>query len=176
MRDRQDTKSPRFSLSTRVSNPTPRHSRGPTSDVHLPSAARRGHLEFARRTGRHRTHAWSDTAHFARRRGFSDRDRAGALPVAVINGAYAKAYFNGSNPVGQRLTIRRRPHRCRPASPNGGATRAAVPSRLTHLLTGRGEQGHLKGRPVAAGRQLCRPRRSQSDHVGRAPAYSSRLN
>ena len=173
MRERQGTKSPRFSFSTRFSNPAPRHSGGPTRDVPLPSAARREHLEFARRTGRHRTQAWSDTAHFARRREFSDRDRAGALPVAVINGAYAKTYFNGSNPVGQRLTIRRQPHRCRPASPNGGATRAAVTSRSTHLLTGRGEQEHLKGRPVAAGRQLCRPLRSQFNRFGRAPAFSS---
>ena len=41
-------------------------------------------------------------------RRFCDQDRAGSLPVAVVNETYAKSYFEGANPIGQRLTIRRR--------------------------------------------------------------------
>jgi putative ABC transport system permease protein len=36
-------------------------------------------------------------------RTFEDRDREGALPVAVINEAAARRYFPGENPVGRRL-------------------------------------------------------------------------
>ncbi|MBL8233530.1 MAG: ABC transporter permease [Bryobacterales bacterium] len=39
---------------------------------------------------------------------FDDRDRAGATPVAVVNEAYAKTYLEGGNPIGQRITLRRR--------------------------------------------------------------------
>jgi macrolide transport system ATP-binding/permease protein len=36
-------------------------------------------------------------------RGFDERDRAGSVPVAVVNEAWVKANLDGSNPVGQRV-------------------------------------------------------------------------
>ncbi len=38
-------------------------------------------------------------------RDFEAADRAGALPVAVVNEAMARRYFPGSSPIGRRLTI-----------------------------------------------------------------------
>ncbi len=40
-----------------------------------------------------------------RGRDFTDRDRAGAPPVVVVNQALADRYFEGKNPVGRRLEI-----------------------------------------------------------------------
>jgi predicted permease len=42
-------------------------------------------------------------------RAFDDRDRAGSLPVAVVSEAYVKRYFPDRNPLGQHITISRRP-------------------------------------------------------------------
>jgi predicted permease len=38
-------------------------------------------------------------------REFSDRDRAGAPPVAVVNRAFARKFFRGANPVGRRVQV-----------------------------------------------------------------------
>ena len=40
-----------------------------------------------------------------RGRALTEQDRAGSPPVAVINGAMARKYFNGEDPVGQRLVV-----------------------------------------------------------------------
>jgi macrolide transport system ATP-binding/permease protein len=42
-------------------------------------------------------------------RAFDDRDRPGSLPVAVVSEAYVKTYFPDQNPLGQHITISRRP-------------------------------------------------------------------
>ena len=42
-------------------------------------------------------------------RAFDDRDRPGSLAVAVVNEAYVKSYFSGQNPIGQHVSISRRP-------------------------------------------------------------------
>jgi predicted permease len=42
-------------------------------------------------------------------RAFDDRDRAGSPTVAVVNEAYVKRYFPTSNPIGQRIILRRSP-------------------------------------------------------------------
>lgn len=39
-------------------------------------------------------------------RGFTDADRPGALPVVIVNRAFAKKYFLGAEPLGRRLRIR----------------------------------------------------------------------
>jgi len=38
-------------------------------------------------------------------RGFTDADRPGAVPVVIVNQAFAKAYFPGIDPMGRRLRI-----------------------------------------------------------------------
>src|SRR5207247_1369228 len=38
-------------------------------------------------------------------RGFTDADREGALPVAIVNKAFAAKYFPGSDPVGRRIRL-----------------------------------------------------------------------
>jgi putative ABC transport system permease protein len=38
-------------------------------------------------------------------RGFTDSDREGALPVAVVNRAFAQRYFPGVDPIGRRLRV-----------------------------------------------------------------------
>jgi macrolide transport system ATP-binding/permease protein len=42
-------------------------------------------------------------------RAFDDRDRAGSLAVAVVSEAYVKTYFSDQNPLGQHISISRRP-------------------------------------------------------------------
>jgi macrolide transport system ATP-binding/permease protein len=44
-----------------------------------------------------------------RGRGFDDRDRAGSLAVAVVSEAYVKTYLPDRNPLGQHISIARRP-------------------------------------------------------------------
>jgi predicted permease len=46
-----------------------------------------------------------------RGRGFDDRDRQGALPVAVVSDLFARRWFAGGNPIGRkvRIEIRRSP-------------------------------------------------------------------
>lgn len=40
---------------------------------------------------------------------FTEADRAGAIPVTIINDALARKFFRGENPIGQRLTFDRFP-------------------------------------------------------------------
>jgi predicted permease len=42
-------------------------------------------------------------------RAFDDRDRPGSPAVAVVNEAYVKSYFFDQNPIGQHISISRRP-------------------------------------------------------------------
>jgi macrolide transport system ATP-binding/permease protein len=42
-------------------------------------------------------------------RGIDERDQPGSPAVAVVSEAYVKTYFGDRNPIGQRLSIRRRP-------------------------------------------------------------------
>ncbi len=42
-------------------------------------------------------------------RAFDDRDRPGSLAVAVVSEAYVKTYFPDQNPLGQHISISRRP-------------------------------------------------------------------
>ena len=42
-------------------------------------------------------------------RGFTELDRAGASPVAVINQELARTYFAGEDPIGQRIALARAP-------------------------------------------------------------------
>jgi macrolide transport system ATP-binding/permease protein len=42
-------------------------------------------------------------------RAFDDRDRPGSQAVAVVSEAYVKTYFPDQNPLGQHISIRRRP-------------------------------------------------------------------
>src|SRR5215813_616236 len=42
-------------------------------------------------------------------RAFDDRDRPGSLAVAVVSEAYIKTYFPDQNPLGQHISISRRP-------------------------------------------------------------------
>ncbi len=38
-------------------------------------------------------------------RGFTDRDRAGSMPVAIVNETLARRHFAGEDPIGQRLKL-----------------------------------------------------------------------
>jgi len=38
-------------------------------------------------------------------RGFTDGDREGALPVAIVNRAFAAKYFSGTDPIGRRIRV-----------------------------------------------------------------------
>ena len=42
-------------------------------------------------------------------RGIDERDQPGSPAVAVVSEAYVKTYFGDRNPLGQHLSIRRRP-------------------------------------------------------------------
>lgn len=60
-----------------------------------------------------------------RGRGFTDADRAGAAPVAVINQAFARRMFDDEDPIGQQL-------RLGPSSPVRRATIVGVVGDLRH--------------------------------------------
>jgi putative ABC transport system permease protein len=44
-------------------------------------------------------------AHVVAGREFSNRDRPGSPPVAIVNRAFARRFVRGSNPVGRRARI-----------------------------------------------------------------------
>jgi putative ABC transport system permease protein len=43
--------------------------------------------------------------HMEQGRAFTDQDRAGGVPVAVVNQAFAKEFFSGVNPLTQRILV-----------------------------------------------------------------------
>jgi predicted permease len=45
-----------------------------------------------------------------RGRGFDERDRPGAVPVAVVNESFARRFWSGADPIGRRIVVHDTPH------------------------------------------------------------------
>ena len=126
-----------------------------------------------------------------RGRGFTERDRAGSRPVAIVNQAFVKRYLPGVEPIGQRLLFaplivgchdavgcagmgdRRRARRCRQCGPGSRTLPRSRSSVLAEPVAARRRGGAApSARPAAV--QSGNRRRHSADRSRAADGQRAR--